>query len=158
LNTTVAMLLQIGLPSRRVAQEIVVRENLMAITVPSLRTWIRAQRKVPVERWEYLDEAIRPIWVTFVMESGASENDSWLLNVLRLRLVEHYGDSVSTSINGTFRRVAFDDHVFGEFQMPDGTPRGRAEWPYPSTGPIFAEATLHPDNIMDVAFYGPPLR
>jgi hypothetical protein len=151
----VAVLLQIGLPSRRVAQEVVAHEGLRILTVSGLRAWLRAQRNEPVARWDYLEAAIRPIWISFVTESGASEYDAWPANFLRLHLVDRYGEPLGASINGLFRRVVIDDRVFGEFQTPDGTPLGSAVWPYGSNGPNFAEATLHPGDIVDVAYLGP---
>ena len=155
LDTTVALLLQIGLPSRRVAQEVVAREGLRILTVSGVRAWLRAQRNEPVARWDYLEAAIRPLWISFLTESGASEYDAWSVNTIRLRLINRYGTPPEASINGLFRRVVIDERVFGEFQSPDGTPRGSAEWPYGSNGPSFAEATLHPGDIIDVAYLGP---
>jgi len=155
LNSTVAVLLQIGLPSRRVAQEVVEREGLDILTVSGLRAWLRAQRHEPEARWDYLDAAIRPLWISFVADSSAAETGAWGSNTLRLRLSEYPGLTVNPPVSGLLRRVVVDDAMFGEFQAPDGTPLGRTEWPFGSTGPRFASATLHPNGIVDAIFLGP---
>ncbi len=77
LNPSVAVMLQIGLPSRRIAQEIVAQEELDLISVSGLRAWLRAQRQEPEARWAYLEAAIRPLWTTFLADIGTTETDKW---------------------------------------------------------------------------------
>ena len=157
LNSTVAVLLQIGLPSRRVAQEVVAREGLSILTVSGIREWLLAQRNEPETRWAYLDEAIRPIWISFLTESGASGHEAWSFRSLRLGLRQRYRDINNTGmiIHGLFRRVAIAGSVIGEFQMPDGTPVGDADWPFGEKGPSFSQAILRPDNVLEAFYVGP---
>jgi hypothetical protein len=155
LDPTVAVLLQIGLPSRRVAQEVVLHEGLDFLTVSGLRVWLGAQRGGPEDRWAYLDEAIRPIWISFISESGASEHAAWSFHARRFLLRQRFIDSTGSIIQGLFRRVVIDGSVRGEFQTPDGTPVGDTDWPFGESGPNFAEAILHPNNLLEVSFVGP---
>lgn len=155
LDATVAVLLQIGLPSRRVAQEVVAREGLNLLTVSGLRSWLHGQRNEPETRWSYLDTAIRPIWTSFIADSAASDHDAWAIRSVRLRMSVRYSGREGISGPGAFCRVSPDGRVIGEFQTPDGTPVGHAEWPFTMTGPGFAEATLHAGDIVEVTFVGP---
>ncbi len=90
LNASVTLLLQIGLPSRRIAQEVVAREELTNSTVTSLRAWLRAHRYEPETRWTYLASAVRPIWISFLTDSSASEHGTWATQNARLMLRARY--------------------------------------------------------------------
>ena len=155
LNATVAVLLQIGLPSRRVAQEVVAREGLTLITVATLRAWLRAQRNEPDTRWSYLADAIRPIWISFLADSTAPDNDAWATRFVRLRLNTRYDGRLEFTGAGVLCRVAPEGTVIGEFQTPDGTPVGNAAWPFSMNGPSYAEAFLHPSDEIEVTYVGP---
>lgn len=155
LNPTVAVMLQIGLPSRRVAQEIVAKEGLDFLSVSGLRAWLRAQRQEPEARWAYLEAAIRPLWITFLSDIGTTETDEWTEKTTNLKVRERYQREQREAVKGLYRRVERKGVRFGEFQSADGVPLGNAEWPFGGTGPSIAEATLHPDGLIEMTYLGP---
>ena len=122
LNGAVALLLQTGLPSRRVAQEVVLAENLSDLSLSGIRTWLRAQKHAPAERWAYLHEAIRPLWLSFLADSSSAEHEEWSVQEVNLPLRSRYLDDNETHGRGIISRVEIENRVFGEFQTPDGTP------------------------------------
>ena len=155
LNGVVALLLQIGLPSRRIAQEVVLAEDLSGLSLTRLRIWLRAKRDEPAERWDYLHEAIRPLWISFLADISSAEHEEWSVQVVNLPLRSRYrGDNEIHGL-GIISRVEIENRVFGEFQTPDGTPVGEADWPFSSNGPKFAEALLSPDGNLTVTYVGP---
>lgn len=151
----VALLLQIGLPSRRIAHEVVEAEGLSGLSLTRLRIWLRTKRDEPAERWAYLHEAIRPLWISFLAGSSSAEHEEWSVQEVNFPLRSRYLGKKETHGPGIICRLEIDNRVFGEFQTPDGTPVGETDWPFSSTGPKFAEALLAPDGNLTVTYVGP---
>ena len=155
LNPTVAVLLQLGLASRRVAQEVVSREGLDLLTAANVRAWVRDHRREPVTRWQYLDEAIRPIWLNFIGDSDAADTRPWRRQTAEGRVGRRHFAARREPIEGILHRVHEGTPVRGEIRAMDGTPLAEVEWPFGAHGPDIAEANLNADGSFAAVYIGP---
>jgi hypothetical protein len=137
-----------------VAQEVVAREALDILTPAGVRAWVRGHREEPAERWEYLDAAIRPIWIAFISESDAADTRPWALRRADGSIRERYFPATEAPVEGFLHRVSDGRRASGEFQQMDGTPLAGADWPFAAGGPAFADATLYPDGTYTAAYLG----
>lgn len=155
LHPTVAFFQQIGLSSRRIAQEVVTHENLNFTSASGVRGWLRSNREQPSERWGYIEETIRPLWLIFLKELGTTETDEWKTRVVDLRL-----DDLKTQrpksepVVGLLRRDP-ENATEAVMQTADGAELGRARWPFGELGPDYAAAWLLPDGVVRLAYTGP---
>jgi len=158
LNASVVALLQLGLPSRKVAHEVVAHERLGLLPAAEIRNWLRSQRLEPETRWSYLDDAARRLWMTYITESDDPETGPWTQRPATLRLSEQYIKTSSANINGMLRRKMRENDVIGEFQQIDGTPLGISNWPFGIRGPDFAPAILGPEGNIGAVYWGPRIE
>jgi len=156
LSVPVAVLLQLGLGSRKIAHEIVRNERLEYTTQSRMRAWVRFQRERAQANWDYLDAAVRPLWLSFIYELSDGSRNDWSEHFAEIPLGRRM---VSTgnigSSEGFLRLRDIEAELNSVFVLKDGTPVGLARWPFASATPNFAKASIAADGIIRATYFGP---
>jgi len=155
IHPTVAFMLQLGAPSRRLAHEVVAHEKIDLASITALRRWLAERRGESASRWSYLEESIRPLWLAFLSDVGAAEADNWSQRRVPIKARERYRSPAKEPVTGLYRRVERQGARFGEFQTPDGVALASGDWPFAPIGPGVAEATLYSNDLIELSYFGP---
>lgn len=156
LSLPVALLLQLGLGSRRIAHEVVAREGIDFVSQTRMHAWVKFQRDRAAEDWDYLDVAIRPIWLSFIQETSSELRLRWEERTEEVPLIERFNATGEvTNAEGILRVLRDGDALDAEFSLMDGTPIGRTVWPFSSRYPDIASAKLRQDGFIRAVYLGP---